>query len=271
MIKEPRFQSYNSKLDFERAVIGLGLKYTSESNILVNQWSYDEVLRAFRINKDNTTIGYISFELGYLEIGDTIDLAAEIMWMTGSNRGMLAIDRFDGGGIGLGSKTTWSIQAKEESGFQLTEMSFVATKEGHYRATVGLWTSMVGQLYIRNPRCLVKSIVKGSDTNVRKGTFRKATETGTIIRRTDFAGDDCTISISNSTDIVITWNRPMKGLRPVSFVSNEYFAVGNLYTPSISFSRLESVIVRFYPIGSNTPVKVSDLPNEIHFSVKCEN
>ena len=258
-------------LDFQRAVTGLGLTYTGNTSLGINQWSYDGTLRAFRIRKDNTTTGYVSFDLGYLEVGDTIELATEFMYVSGSNRGTLAIDRYDGGSVGSGSKTTYSVQAKEGSGFQLEELSFVATKDGYYRATVGLWVSMMGELYIRNPRCTVNSIVKGNDSNVRFGMFRKMSADGKFTRRPEFAGDDCTVTVQNATDLLITWDRPMKGLRPVAFVSNEFYTVGNTYTPMISYSQLNSVTVRFYPLNSNTPAKISDIPNETHFSVLCRN
>ncbi|WP_182004746.1 hypothetical protein [Priestia aryabhattai] len=271
MNKDTRFYSYNTMQDYAKAVTGLGLTYSSASTLGINQWGYDETLRAFKINKDNTVTGYLSFDLGYLEVGDTIEVAAEIMYISGSNRGTIAVDRFDGGAIGSGSKTTYSTQAKEDSGFQLTEFSLVASKDGYYRATVGLWGSMMGQIYIRNPRCTVKTIVKGTDSNVRKGMFRKMTADGKFTRRPEFGGDDCTVSVNNATDIIITWDRPLKGLRPIAFVSNEFYVTGNKYTPMISYSQLGSVVVRFYPINNDTPVKVADIPNETHFSVYCEN
>lgn len=271
MSKDVRFFSYNNMLDFQNAVAGLGLTYTTGSSLGVNQWSYDEALRAFRIKKDNTVTGYVSFDLGYLEVGDTIELGSEIMYVSGNNRGTLAIDRFDGGSVGSGSKTTYSVQAKEGSGFQLEELPFVVAKDGYYRATVGLWGSMMGELYIRNPRCRVNSIVKGSDSNVRKGMFRKLTSEGKFILRPEFAGDACTITVNNSTDLVITWDRPMKGLRPIVTKGEEYYIVNNDYQFRVSYAQLESVTVRFFKTGSNTPVKISDVPNETHFSLKCEN
>ncbi|MGG0308462.1 hypothetical protein ABEY43_06390 [Priestia megaterium] len=271
MNMESRFYSYNTMLDFQRAVTGLGLTYTGNTSLGINQWSYDNTLRAFRIRKDNTTTGYVSFDLGYLEIGDKIELATEFMYVSGSNRGTLAIDRYDGGSVGSGSKTTYSVQAKEGSGFQLEELSFVATKDGYYRATVGLWVSMMGELYIRNPRCTVNSIVKGNDSNVRKGMFRKMTTDGQFTRRPEFAGDDCTITVQNATDLLITWDRPMKGLRPIITLGNEYYILNNDYIVRASYAQLNTVTVRFYKTGSNTPVKISDVPNEAHFSIRCEN
>ncbi|MEM4995029.1 hypothetical protein WKH56_20905 [Priestia sp. SB1] len=271
MNMESRFYSYNTMLDFQRAVTGLGLTYTANTSLGINQWGYDTTLRAFRIRKDNTTTGYVSFDLGYLEIGDKIELAAELMYVSGSNRGTLAIDRYDGGSVGSGSKTTYSVQAKEGSGFQLEELSFVATKDGYYRATVGLWVSMMGELYIRNPRCTVKSIVKGNDSNFRFGMFRKMTADGQFIRRPEFAGDDCTVTVQNATDLLITWDRPMTGLRPIAFASQEYYIINNKYEPRASYAQLNSVTVRFYQVGSETPVKISDVPNETHFSLWCRN
>ncbi|WP_310877175.1 hypothetical protein [Priestia megaterium] len=271
MTRDVRFQSLNTKDDYASAVTGLGLTYSTSATLGVNEWSYDEKLRAFKINKDNTVTGYISFDLGYLEVGDMIEVSAEIMHVSGTNRGTIAIDRFDGGSVGSGSKSTYSIQATADSGFQLTELPFVAAKEGYYRATVGLWASMMGQVWIRNPRVRVNSIVKGNDSNVRKGMFRKLTTEGKFIRRPEFGGDPCTITVNNSTDIVITWDRPMKGLRPIALVSNEFYVTGNKYTPMVSYSQLGSVVVRFYPINNDTPLKVSDIPNETHFSLYCEN
>jgi hypothetical protein len=271
MTKDKRFYSLNTKDDYAKAVVGLGLNYSTAATLGINEWGYDEKLRAFKVNKDNTVTGYLSFDLGYLEIGDTIEVAAEIMHVSGTNRGTIAIDRFDGGSVGSGSKSTWSTQAKSDSGFQLTEFSFVASKDGYYRATVGLWASMMGQVWIRNPRVNVNSIVKGTDSNVRFGMFRKLTAEGKFIRRPEFGGDACTITVNNATDIVITWDRPMKGLRPIALVSNEFYVTGNKYTPMISYSQLGSVVVRFYPINNDTPLKVADIPNETHFSVYCRN
>ena len=272
MIKGSTFLGLNSLDDFKIAMATTSITYVASGTPTLNQWTYDTTLRAIRINKDNTKTGYVTINIGFLDVGDTVELQAEFMNVSGTDKGTLTIDHFAGTSIGDGTKTSYYTSSKTSDGFELTNYTLVVTKAGYYRATFGMWGGMVGDFYMRNCACRVQSVIKGSDTNVRFGMFRKMS-TGEVIQRLEFGGTPCTVTITNGNEIKVTWDRPLTGLRPIGFVSNEFYIENNKYMARCSSAYQGYMNIRFYPNNpySDTPVNIADLPTDIHFSVFMMN
>lgn len=270
MTRDIRFYSTYSMSEFQ-TMIPSGVTYSATKPLSVNQWTYDDTLKAFQINTDSTKPGMITYELGYLYVGDIIEIEAEVMNISGV-QARLAIDQADDANFTV-NKVTNFVYCKSDGSFENQKFKLVVKKEGYHKALIGHWTSHVGEIAFRYPRVKVQSIVKNTlvrADNTRRATLRKLAD-GTFEIRTDYAYDEATVSIESGNILKLVWKKPLFGLKPAVFTNQEYYLNANAYIARSSSNTLATTRVAFYAMGGTDKVNIADLPNDFHISVLVVN
>lgn len=230
MIKGNTFLSYYTADDF-RAAFGASsdITYVGEATPGVNQYAWNSTFKSVRVNTNSSGKGYISFDLGFLELGDIVDLEADI-WNMAGEKARLTFDHFTGTAIDDGTRTTYYIDTTSDNtdAFKLANYPFVVVKPGYYRATIGLWTSQVGEFRMRNAACKIQSVVRRTEPLNRTIHFRLNISNGspTITYR---KGKEYVDSIVNdSTGIMVNLKNVPVGTMPFlqySFTSSQAFQI----------------------------------------------
>lgn len=264
MIKGNTFLSYYTVDDF-RAAFGASsdIAYVGESTPGANQYAWNSTFKSVRVKTDASTKGYLSFDLGFLELGDTVDLEADI-WNMSGDKVRLTFDHFAGSGIDDGTRTTFYIDTIGEGGFKLSNYPFVVTKPGYYRATIGLWTSQVGEYRMRNAACKIQSVVRNTEPLNRLIHFRLNISNGspTITYR---KGKEYVQSIVNDGNgfMVNLKNTPANSAPFLQYIFTSSQAYRISSTESISYMYMRGSGANGVLVG----LKKSEDPTETHKSM----
>lgn len=263
MIKGNTFLSYYTADDF-RAAFGASsdITYVGEATPGVNQYAWNSTFKSVRVNTNSSGKGYISFDLGFLEIGDLVDLEAEV-WNMAGEKARLTFDHFTGNAIDDGTRTTYYIDTTSENtdAFKLANYPFVVVKPGYYRATIGLWTSQIGEFRMRNAACKIQSVVRRTEPLNRTIHFRMNVTNGsaTITYR---KGKEYIDSItSDSTGILVNLKNVPTGSYPFLqyvFASSQAFQFSD--TKSIAYMYMRGSGETSVLIG----MKENELPTTSH-------
>jgi len=217
--------------------------------------------------------GYFRISLGYLNVGDVVEMTGEFAKVTGDI--FAALERSDNANM--------SGYNFEETFFSLNATTFLSRKNvklnidraGYYRFAVGPYINGPSEFYSRNVSVVAHStkMVKPweeRDTGIRKAVIRK--ENGTFVKRSDFNGDACTITETTLDTLTVTFSTPFPAgnLRPCYLISGDYLTAQNAYTVKVDNASGVSATIRFFSNNpfSNTPVALASLPNNIQFSLQ---
>lgn len=264
MIKGNTFLSYYTKDDF-RAAFGVsnpGLVFAGTSAPGTNQYAWNDTYKSVRVSTDSNSIGFVSFDLGFLEIGDLVDLEAEIWNMTGE-KARIALDHFTGTGIDDGTKTTWYIDSTGDNtdAFKLTNYPFAVYKPGYYRATIGLWKGQAGEYRMRNCACKIQSVVRKTEPLNRTIHFRMNVTNGSATITYRKGAEYVDSIINDSTGILVNLRNVPSGSFPFLqyvFASSQAFQFSD--TKSISYMYMRGSGETSVLIG----MKENSLPTTSH-------
>lgn len=237
MIKGNTFLSYYTADDF-RAAFGASsdIAYVGESTPSTNQYAWSSLYKSVRVNTDATSKGYISFDLGFLEIGDLVDLEADI-WNMAGEKVRLTFDHFTGTAIDDGTRTTYYIDSTgSNDGFKLNNYPFVVVKPGYYRATIGLWTSQIGEFRMRNCACKIQSVVRKTEPLNRTIHFGISISNGTPTITYRKGKEYISSIVNDTTGIMVNLKNVPTGSMPFLqsvFTSSEAFKIDS--TNSIGY------------------------------------
>lgn len=272
MIKSKRYISMQNVSDIKSYGGGFYKVYYQDAYTSPNAWKLDNnfVLSA---KSADAYSGYLRVELGFLNVGDVIEMTGEFAKVTGE---ILV-------GLEYSSNADMSNYSFEEQFFSLEAPTFLSRRNvklnidrsGYYRIAIGPYQSTPSEFKSRNISILTHStkMVKPweeRDTGFRKAVIRK--ENGTFVKRNDFVGDACTITevSSDTLSVAFTTPFPTGSLRPCYQVSGDYLTSGNSYIVKVDNASGSSASVRFFPLNpvSSTPLALSALPNNVQFSLQ---
>jgi len=156
MTKNVLYYSATTLDDFKKR---LGLAYV-EGGVAPadNQWSFIEAEHAARIKSAAGTGGFLKFNLGYLFVGDVIDVEAEFLNITGE-KGQIGIDKVTESGSFISS---FIISSTNGDNYESLKNNYLITSDGYYAVTFGVHTNDVGEFKLRKPRVKVNSVKQHS-------------------------------------------------------------------------------------------------------------
>jgi len=266
MLYDRKYYAVLTKDDFNANIFPtLKPYYVSSLPLAVNQWTYDDTTMSAQINVDNTMQGYVLENLGFLRVGDIINVSMEVYNISGT-MAKIAVDNSSTNNLNEYTNAG-HVSSQKTNEWEKVTMKFVVRENKYHRVTAGIWTSDVGEFKIRNIRIEVLSQEQQKSTDIRTATIRK--NAGNWEVRTDFYYDNCTISQYSSTELEVTFTSPLHpSLRAGAIVSQEYYAISNNYIARCSYSFNNKARISFYPTDNlTTPAQLNTLPNETHFTI----
>lgn len=128
----------------------LGFSETTEApTIPANTYSYNNNYWAFHLNDQSTGLkGCLSVPLGKVYMGDMVEITAEVMSVSG-DKPMLALNMPIGGEIAL-------LRGSKVGEFEPIGGKFVIPQDSELTLNIGLFTSSIGEYYIRNLEINIK-------------------------------------------------------------------------------------------------------------------
>lgn len=272
MIKDKRYISMQNVDDIKNFGGDFFKTYYQDAYTNANAWKIDSnfVLSAKTSNPYN---GYLRVFVGFLNVGDVIEMSGEFAKVSGDIS--VALERSDNANMsGFNFEESFA-SLNADTHLSRRSVKLNIDRSGYYRVAVGPYINGASEFKSRNVSVLVHStkMVKPweeRDTGVRKAVIRK--EDGVFVKRSDFAGDACTVTESTADTLLVTFTKafPSGSLRPTYQVSGDYGIAQNNFVVKCDFATGSAVNVRFFRTNpvSNTPVPLADLPSGIQFSIR---
>jgi hypothetical protein len=237
-----------------------------------NAWRIDSNF-VVTAKTSNPYHGYLRIFVGFLNVGDVVEMSGEFAKVNGDIS--VALERSDNANMsGFNFEENYaSIDADDYLSRRNIKLNI--KRSGFHRIAIGVYTNGPSEFKCRNVSVIAHStkMVKQweeKDTGVRKAVIRK--ENGVFVKRSDFAGDACTITETSADTLTVTFSTafPSGSLRPCYLVSGDYLTSQNNYIVKVDNASGVSATVRFYPLNpvSNTPVPLASLPNNVQFSLQ---
>ena len=271
MIKDQRYISMQNVDDIKANGGDFFRTYYQDAYTNANAWKIDSNF-VVSAKTANAYSGYFRVFVGFLNVGDVIELSGEFAKVTGEI--FVALERSDNANMsGFNFEESFT-SLNADTHLSRRSIKLNIDRSGYYRVAVGPYINGASEFKSRNVSVLAQStkMVKPweeKDTGIRKAVIRK--EGGTFVKRSDFAGDSCTISEATDT-LTVTFSMafPAGSLRPCYLVSGDYLTSLNNYLVKVDNATGVSATVRFYPLNpvSNTPVALASLPNNVQFSLQ---
>lgn len=272
MIKDKKYISMQNVDDIKNFGGDFFKIYYQDAYTSANAWRIDSnfVVSAKTSSAYN---GYLRIFVGFLNVGDVVELSGEFAKVNGDIS--VAFERSDNANMsGFNMEENYaSIDADDYLSRRNIKLN--VKRSGFHRIAIGVYTNAPSEFKCRNVSVIAHStkMVKQweeKDTGVRKAVIRK--ENGVFVKRSDFAGDSCTISETTTDTLTVTFATPFPpgSLRPCYLVSGDYLTSLNNYLVKVDNASGVSAAVRFYPLNpaSNTPVSLESLPNNVQFSLQ---
>lgn len=242
-----------------------------------NTWSYNPIYGAAHVNdtESNKKGGFV-IPLGYLKKGDTVKVRAEFMYVSGA-KPRISIDRHLTALDGNPQETLRSVVTIGLSQFEEIEIEVIANKDAYYSLYVGTTTAEIGEFYVRNIECNIKSVIteeRPYRKNVKAVSIR-TTATGVFEPWSSHSNDPCTITVEGANNrIKLSFHEPFSGYflngnRPIALIGQQGNTAQNYdirITPDGSNTGTDIYIV-FYNRGTTTLVNPSTIPNFVYFNV----
>lgn len=250
----------------------------TDSAPAVNQWAYNDSLRAIHINTDNTLKGSLEISAGNLCPGDVVEIEVEFLNVSGV-KGKVAIDQMDGN-ILVGNRFIYSSTKVGE--FERVKIRYISNFTGESTIVIGIFTPDVGELYIRN----VRVAIDGQRNNRRELAYVEARKTyaihidnGNVVFATGYGHDRIGSFVIENNKLTLIHQEAFtrkteyteRGAHGFSMAAKSgvdgYLEPGvAVYTGSERNDRLD---VLFYKDGTNEAVPISSIKsmwiNVIHF------
>lgn len=167
-MKNPFFKSVLSEDDFKSAMSTQSTFTESEPSN--DEWTYVDVEQAAHINTASSREGFVALYLGKVYAGDTIELSAEFLNISGT-KARLTVDWFSDEGYSQ-NKTADYISSANDNDYQKTSFTYTVMSDGYIRVLYGLWGMHTGEFKMRKLLCNVETI-KSEDSKV--GAWKNVT------------------------------------------------------------------------------------------------
>ena len=179
--------------------------------IAANSVAYNATFGAFRINDSSDTLkGALEIPIGYLYVGDKVDITLDIMNKSGV-KAKIALD-YSTTGLPPGNfGALFTLQSEKADEFESLGGSFISTKASFGIVVIGTFTPDIGDFYIRDVQIKVttKGTTYGTAINpaTRHYTFNGNGRGFTL--KTEYGIDVCSYTINSvAKEMIVTHNNP---------------------------------------------------------------
>lgn len=228
-----------------------------------NNWTWVENEMAAEINATNGVASYLVLNVGDVEIGDVVEIDADVLNVTGS-KVKLSVDVDSGGGY----LNAQYLQTSHGNNYQKCSLSVNMVKRGKARITIGLWTADVGRFKIRNV-VSKKNSIRNSSINIRRAMItNKDDNIWKVVG--DRPHDEVSLSVYDEYSIEVTFKNPLDSVG-LSFLSlSEAGMGGRKFIARSSYESKNSFIVRFQDSGTlatGNIIKLIELTQPLYISI----
>jgi hypothetical protein len=243
---------------------------TDGETIPAGSCAYNDTLKSFRINDSASTKGVLNIPLGFLEIGDKVDIEVEVMNLSGT-KAKIAVDYYSDKNYST-IDTNWFIyQSENGNQFQRFGGSFVSTKAKYGLAIIGLFTADAGDFYLRNVnikittnRSLLGDVLGSYRESKRMYTFKGSA--GGFSLQTGYTNDTCTFTIdSTAKELTITHDKPFTHFKLGTSISNVSATSDFKYLARTRSESANSFRVKFYDMDNKTILDPAVLALDTNF------
>lgn len=227
-----------------------------------NEWTYNPIENALHVYAMAGAPSYLLFDMGKAFLGDTIEISAEILNISGA-RAKLSVD-YD---YGSGYQNLGFIDTTGLGEYEKVDLKFNIDADCKIRVTFGVWTAHAGEFKMRNMTASLQTLKK-SPIPYRKATITNTNHTdGTWSVKSDRKNDPCTIVRNNATSLKITFDEPFV-FTGMPFTNLDYYEGSANYLIRASYPSNKDFFVQFYHVSNPTvPVNLDTLTSKMYFSV----
>ena len=179
--------------------------------IAANSVAYNATFGVFRINDSSDTLkGALEIPIGYLYVGDKVDITLDIMNKSGV-KAKIALD-YSTTGLPPGNfGALFTLQSEKADEFESLGGSFISTKASFGIVVIGTFTPDIGDFYIRDVQ--IKVTTKGTTYGTaRNPATRHYTFNGNgsgFTLKTENGIDVCSYTINSvAKEMIVTHNNP---------------------------------------------------------------
>ena len=167
---------------------------TDGETIANNTVAWSEGYRAFRINDASTSVtGALIRPIGWRASGDVVTIRAEVMNLSGT----AAKISLESDTAYSGSKTIGRLQTARQGEFEWIEATLTCPIEANYSVYVGLFSTDIGDFYVRNITVSVNAQRANPDFNGKAiKAYRFQVSGGAFATDPLYGPDVCTFSVS---------------------------------------------------------------------------
>lgn len=229
-----------------------------------NSFAWNINFKAFRTNDASATnSGCIQIPIGYLRVGDKVELECEIKNVSGV-KGKMALDIFKDTTYSSNMSNVFILSSTSSDGqFEHIKATVINTVEGYGVADFGIFTEDTGDIYVRNVRVRTNTVDSTlSDSYYNDTTSMRVYDFGNFKLDSKYSPDICTLTYdSDGSTVILTHGKPFTG----QYLGVAHGAIGGKdisaynYDVKVFSETKTSLKFRFYNPNNGSLYKVSDL------------
>lgn len=243
------------------------VEVSESTSIAANSWAWNDTYKAAHVNDGSAALKAVAeINIGFIKSGESIRLSAEFMNISGA-KGVIYLDGADNQAYTAGYANALIYRSSKVGEFEETNVTFIARKDGYYKAGFGLLTADIGDYYMRNCNVKIDTIADIDSVNykqvIKTGVIR-TTAPGVFERDTRFGVDDFTITV-NANYLVLTFAKPFTLTTARPFVGISEDSTGSQYKIRTTSQQVTTVTIQFFDTATNALVNHTTIIPGIYF------
>ena len=242
-----------------------------DTGVIANDsWGYNEAYQSAHVKTTTgTKKGSFELEIGQLKKGDSLNISAEILFVSGN------VPR-----ISILNKSISQIRdyfSSSKVSFDKVEIEFTTLSDGDYTVIVGTTSSEIAEFHLRNITVKITSrldMIPAYEHEIKIFPIR-TTDTGVFGIVPSYVSDGCTFDM-DATTLKITFDKVFTGYgssqnRVVGWVGKRASTPSSLYDIKVAVEDYMStgsfITITFYTINTNTKLDPSTIGSGFNFDL----
>lgn len=257
-------QTINSRKDFDDSFYSkFSMTEAVDENVTTNQYFYNTSTNTLSVNNGGTRANIYRIFFNGMSVGDKIELEFDVLFVSGTGVNVQIQETTTKGSAATSTPYLQIVEPEQIGVWQRVRKTFFAKTPNNIYVCVGL-SSLAGNIKLRNVSARVKRRI-GMQTSEKVNVFKKANITKTSSgwsKRTDYLGENVTLTEADANTLQITYETPFVGLKPVVIIDSQFSSSTYKYIPKTSNSILTGFQIRFYDFAG-VVVPLASLTNDI--------
>lgn len=240
---------------------------TTDSTTLPSRtYAWNNAYHSLRVNDSDTIFGGFEIPLGFLNIGDIVEIECEF-WNISGVKAKIIIDykTDDTFATTNGSSSLYQSVSGNTDGFKKSKVTYTAEKDSWAQAALGTFSSDIGDYYIRNVRIKVTSFA-GQNTpqqDVQRTKYYNIHGTAEGFEVSPNYGYDTAKLVVDSVNryITLTHDKPFTGEKKGVSYANITALQSDKYAVSTRSEQKHSLLIYIRDIATNTFIDPATLQN----------